>query len=247
MIILGFLSPESSARRPVLSEYNLEFGGVRAGSDYLSPLTYGGWGASLSGRWTKVFNHWDDKAMMEFDADVSLQRLLNPAGTALMYGADGTFDWGLSGIFRPAPAWRLTAGATAGLSGGALYLTRNGNNPVTVLASTALSLVASADYSFRIGRLPITLSDRLSIPSLSVFFCPEYGESYYEIYLGNHSGLIHCGWWGNAFALSNRLQARMHFGKRSLVVGWHFSHRSFHANSLTTFITKYMFTVGLDF
>ncbi len=57
------------------------------------------------------------------------------------------------------------------------------------MAAVSVSARASLSHPFKIGKLDLLLRDEISIPSLSVFFCPEYGETYYEIYLGNHKGL----------------------------------------------------------
>lgn len=233
--------------RPIISEYNLGVGGMMAKSTYLSPLSYGGWGVRLDGNWSKIFNHWDGKALMSFDGGLGFDRMLNPARTALMYGLTAYFDWGLAWRHDFGRRWTLTAGGEAELYGGVLYLSRNSNNPATALASAGLGITLSGEYRFRLGKLPVSVYDRMKLPSLSLFFSPEYGESYYEIYLGNHQGLLHCGWWGNAFAVENHLQARLHFKKRSLILGWRLTHRSFNANHLKTTLTGNYFTIGMNF
>lgn len=231
--------------RPVLSIYSLEIGAARDLSTYLSPLYYEGLDVALSGSWTKDFNHWPDRCVMRFEASIDFQSMLNPAGTARMYGMSGRFGWGLAWSRRFADAWRVTVGPMLDIYGGALYLTRNGNNPVTALASAGLDAQGSLSWRGRFGRLPVEVVDEVRIPTVSVFFCPEYGESYYEIYLGNRRGLAHCGWWGNAFGIDNLISLRMNLGKTGLMVGYRFDMRRFNANHLDTQIVRNAFVIGV--
>lgn len=238
---------ERVERRPIKSEYTAEWGWTRYKSTYLSPLPYSGHGIALAGRWSKVFNHFDGKANMAFDARITLAETLNPAKTAAMDGATVDLGWGLAWHPHISSNWDFTLGGRIGIYAGALYLNRNSNNPVTAIAAPGLDITASAAYSFHIGRLPISISDHISIPSLSIFFCPQFGETYYEIYLGNRKGLVHCGWWGNAAAADNHFQAKLHFGRRAMLLGWHLEYRSWNANHISTSIRQSSLTIGLEF
>ncbi len=75
-------------------------------------------------------------------------------------------------------------------------------------------------WSGSLGRLPLSLRYQPVLPVVGAFFAPDYGELYYEIYLGNHSGLAHCGWWGNYFALENLLTADLRLGSTTLRIGY---------------------------
>ncbi len=236
---------ECCENRPVTSIYSIEIGGARDLSTYLSPLYYTGMDYAISGSWTKSFNRWSDRCVMRFEAAVNFQDMLNPAKTAVMYGLTARFNWGLSWRHRFARDWQVTVGPMIDLYGGALYLSRNGNNPVTALASAGIDVAASVSRKFRIGRLPVEIVDEVRIPTLSAFFSPEYGETYYEIYLGNHRGLAHCGWWGNAFGIDNLLSFRMNFGRTGMMVGYRFDLRTFRACDLQTQVMRNAFVIGV--
>lgn len=231
--------------RPITSIYSVEIGGARDLSTYLSPLYYSGVDYAVSASWTKSFNHWSDRCVMRFEAGVNFQDMLNPAKTALMYGLTARFNWGLSWRKRFTYYWQLTVGPMTDIYGGALYLPRNGNNPVTALASVGIDVAASVSKRFRIGRLPVEVADEVRIPTLSAFFNPQYGETYYEIYLGNHSGLAHCGWWGNAFGIDNLLSLRMNFGRTGMMVGYRFDLRTFKACGLESQTMRNVFVIGV--
>ena len=139
----------------------------------------------------------------------------------------------------------LSAGPGVSLECGALYMPSNSNNPASARASIDLTLNMSLGKVVRIGRFPVRFSDTLTLPSAGIFFSPQYGESYYEIYLGNHSGLVHFGWWGNHFAFDNLLSAEFSAGPVNLRFGYRFEFRSGYVCSLNSEIVTHSFVVGI--
>lgn len=240
----AFAQNDTDSRR-ITSVYSLEIGGSRNLSTYLSPLYYDGTGYALSGSWTKAFNHWPDRCMMRFEGSLNFDNTLNPAKTANMYGLTGHFGWGLSWRKAFAGNWQATAGPMIDIYGGALYVARNGNNPVAAIASAGIAVAASLSYKTHLGRFPLIIADEAGIPTLSGFFCPGYGESYYEIYLGNHKDLAHFGWWGNAFGINNLLSFKINFGKTGMMIGYRLDLRSFKANNLETQVMRNALVIGV--
>lgn len=236
---------DSNPSRPVLSVYSLEIGGARNLSTYLSPLYYSGTSYALSGSWTKDFNHWSDRCEMRFESSLNFDNLLNPAETARMYGMTAHFGWGLSWRKAFATDWKFTLGPMVDLYGGALYIPRNGNNPATALASAGIDIAGSLSWRGKFGKLPVCISDEITVPTMSGFFSPGYGEPYYEIYLGNRKGLAHFGWWGNNFSINNLLSLRFNFGKTGMSIGYRLDLRTFKANNLQTQVLRNAFVIGV--
>ncbi|MDE7180596.1 MAG: DUF3316 domain-containing protein [Muribaculaceae bacterium] len=236
----------TGSSRPITSVYALEIGYARALSTYLSPLYYEGTDYSLQGSWTKDFQRWSDCCIMRFEGGIDFQNLENPVGNASMYNITGRFGWGLSWKKEFATSWRVTVGPMLDIYGGAMYIPRNGNNPVTALASAGIDAAASLSWRGRWGRLPVVVADEVRVPTIGAFFCPGYGESYYEIYLGNHRNLAHCGWWGNAFGIDNLLSLRMDLGKTGLQVGYRFDLRQFRANNLDTQLLRHAVSIAVS-
>lgn len=236
---------KTASSRPVTGVYSLELGRISVNSSYLSPLTYTGTLTSLSGMWSKAMPFNPEKAVMQFETDVNFSSLLNEAQTSRMLGLTGHFLWSLSWRKHLPSEFQFTLGGGVDLEGGAYYLIRNSNNPVQAMAN--ISLVASASLSkyFKIGKLPVLITDRVNIPSLGVFFCPQYGETYYEIYLGNHKGLAHAGWWGNNFRLNNLLSVSLDFGRTAMMIGYRFNIHTQWANNLNTKIISNSFVIGV--
>lgn len=242
-------SPEDNDRvetsRPVTGIYSIELGRQNVLATYLSPLHYTGKTVAASGSWSKAMPFSPHNAIMHFDTRLSLADLSNHARTATMIGLNGEFSWGMS--WRAILPWRIqaTAGGTIGIQGGAYYLTRNGNNPVEAIVNGGISLRASLSRPIRIKKLPVLIRDEVSLPTLGVFFNPEYGETYYEIYLGNHTGLIHTGWWGNNFCIDNILSATFDFGRTAMTIGYRFNAYTQWASNLNTKIITHSFVIGV--
>lgn len=238
-------SADSISSRPVTSLFSIETGHKNIIATYLSPLHYTGTDVGLAGAWTKAMPFNPEKAIMHFNAGMTFSSLLNPAQTAKMIGLNASFSWGLSWRRRLDAGFQATAGGIIGFDGGAYYLMRNGNNPVQAMANAYIGARGSVSKTIRIKNLPILLSDEVNIPSLSMFFSPGYGETYYEIYLGNHSGLCHAGWWGNNFRMNNLLSATLDFGRTSLMIGYRFGLDTQWANNLNTIARRHLFVIGV--
>lgn len=236
---------EIEVSRPVTGVYGLEFGSTSVQATYLSPLVYKGPQYGAFGSWSKAMPFNPEHAVMEFDGNFTFCNMLNPARTAREVGILAGFSWDMAWRKRLPYNFQITAGGGIDLTGGAYYLLRNGNNPVEVIANVSLMLTASASYHFQIGRLPVLVTDRVKLPSLGVFFSPEYGETYYEIYLGNHKNLAHAGWWGNNFRIDNLLSVTLDFGRTAMMVGYRVTGYNQWANNLNTKTVANYFVIGV--
>lgn len=231
--------------REVTQEYRLELGAGSAVDTYLSPIRYSGRAFSISGLWSKSSQWSPENLVMHFAGSFNMRDMRNPSRTASMIGIDGYFGWGLSWRRRLPHNLQVTAGGALDFSGGALYLPRNGNNPVSADAYAGIDVSASVSWRFRIGRVPAILADNVRIPTIGCFFSPQYGETYYEIYLGNHKDLAHCGWWGNRFCIDNLLSLRLDLGRTAMEVGYRYALRSSWVCGLDTKVQSHQFVIGV--
>lgn len=232
--------------RPVTSTYSIETGKQWSRATYLSPYYYKGIDLAIAGNWTKRMPFSPNHAGMTFDTRIALwPRLLNPGGNASMQGFDINFFWGMQALWEL--PYSLTAGVGGGpeFDGGVLMLLRNSNNPVAVNLSADLSLAATLEWKGRIGKLPIMALWNLRMPLAGAFFMPGYGETYYEIYLGNHSGLAHAGWPGNHLRINSKLAVRLDFGRTAMEIGYRMITDRMSANNLVTRQLTHAFTIGV--
>ncbi len=257
LILLSILLPLNSqaentdslsykgSQRPVTGIYSLEIGRTDVLATYLSPLHYTGTHYGATGEWSKALPFNPESAIMHFDGGLSFCSLLNPAHTARMVGMTGDFKWGMSWRKNLPSSFTATLGGNIGFNGGAYYLMRNSNNPVQAMAQAAISLRASVARPLKLGKIYLLFRDVVTLPSLSMFFAPQYGETYFEIYLGNHKGLAHAGWWGNNFGIDNRLSVSIDFGRTAMTLGYHFYANTQWANNLNTKIFTHSFSIGI--
>ena len=247
-LLLIFSAPASKAQdsgRPITAVYALEVGARSALSEYLSPIAYHGVSYAAEGEWSKVMPFAPEKAMMRFEGRVAYASMLNPAGSASMLAVEGRFAWQMRRIWRLPNALTLSVGGGPAIEAGATSLLRNSNNPVPVDLKAFIEAGAGITWRSRIGRLPILLADRLSLPILGAFFMPQYGETYYEIWLGNHSGLAHFGWPGNMAGVDNMLSCSLDFGKTALFIGYHFRLSTASACHLSNRSILHGLTIGV--
>ena len=231
--------------RPVSSSYMVELGTSHIADTYLTPLHYSGWHAALSYQRFQSMKFDPANWVMNLEGRMSVDRALNPARNAAMWNLDVEARWSMLRRWSVVDRLTLAIGPMTGARGGAMYLARNGNNPVAAKAAWELGAKGVATYKMRIGRLPVTFGYQGSLPVTGVFFSPNYGELYYEIYLGNTSGLTHVAWPGNYFRLDNLATADLNFGGTTLRLGYRCDILSTKANDIVSRNISHAFVIGV--
>lgn len=232
--------------RPVFAAYTAEFGSSHLADTYLTPLKYDGWHAGFEYSRYQAMRFAPRDWSMRLHFNLGLDKTDNPARNATMWSIMLTADWGMMRKFRPVSGLTLAVGGSTGVEVGCLYNARNGNNPASAKAAWTVNLTGYAAYRLNLGKLPVTLMYHPTLPVTGVFFSPDYGELYYEIYLGDTSGLTHCAWWGNYFELDNLLTADLHFGNTNLRVGYHGKIFSSKVNHITTNMFTHSVVLGVS-
>lgn len=232
--------------RPVTSSYTIGAGSSHLADTYLSPLKYTGWHTDFHYERMQAMKFNPEKWVMQMRLGIQADRTENPArNTNIWY-------WGLDFSWSMMHRWQLpynitvAGGGQAMLYAGTLYNKRNSNNPCSAKASLTLGITGYAAWNFTLRKLPVTLRYQPSLPVIGAFFSPEYGELYYEIYMGNRNGLAHCAWWGNHIRFDQMLTADLHFGSTSLRVGYSGSILSTKVNHLVTHIYTHAAVIGIS-
>lgn len=239
------LKPEVAL--PVISSYMVDFGGASVLDTYLSPIRYKGLNLRIGYERLQAMKFNPEKWINQLEAGIDYSPAENPAKNHTIHTLMVDLKWGMMYRWRmrQVDGLQLFGGGSTQLRGGALYAPANSNNVVSVKINWSIDLTGMAVYNKRIGRLPVTFRYQATLPLLGVFYSPEYGESYYEIYVGNRSGLVHLGWVGNRFALANLFTADMHFGGATVRIGYRNVTETSWVNNLNTQIFRNSFVLGL--
>jgi len=157
---------------------------------YLSPNNYMGFDVDILGEdWRR--SAWGENLFRQsiYETTVGLTAAGSTSST-LVLGETYThaFAWRLA---RLGPL-DLYAGPELQARVGALYNTRNSNNPVNLKLGLHAGGMAMAEVRYDIAGLPARTSYQLDLPLLGVVFSPQYTQSYYEMFdLRQFGGAVH--------------------------------------------------------
>ena len=219
-LLFSFTAVSAGAQDGVQSMLMVDAGYASVHDSYLTPITYDGLDLGLSYQATKACRQRQWLWQLGIGADYN--HVENPTGNNDLHKLIGDLAFSMQRTWRGvgSPRLNLAVGPMAQLRAGIVYNEVNSNNPVTVRAHAALGAAAMAWWETRLGRRPLTLAYQLQLPVVGAFFAPDYDESYYEIYLGNHHGLAHLAWWGNRLDMSHYLSANLRLGNTILSIGY---------------------------
>lgn len=231
--------------RPVYSAYMLEAGSSHLADTYLTPLHYRGTHMGFAYERTQAMKFDPSRWIMQLSIGIGGNLDKNPAKNAKMISLDINARWGMMRRWNAPLGITLGAGPAIALNAGCLYLSRNGNNPASAKAAVNVGAMAYAAWSHKIWRIPLTLRYQGHLPVAGCFFSPDYGQLYYQIYMGDRSGLAHAAWWGNYFRLDNLVTADLHFGSTTLRLGYRCDIFSSKVNHLVTNDISHSLVVGV--
>lgn len=239
-------SDSATVVRPVMSAFTIEAGTSHLADTYLTPLHYDGWHTAIEYSHTQACGFNPEKWIRRLTVRAVVDRAENPARNASMLNGALVARW--------APLYRfalfgnylnVVAGPEIEAGAGVYYLSRNGNNPAAAKGNITVNASASVWKTVTVGRLPVTFMASTSIPCIGAFFAPEYGQLYYEIWLGDRSGLVRPAWWGNYFAMDNRISADLHLGTTTLRIGYTNTILSSKANDIVTRNITHAVSLGI--
>lgn len=233
--------------RPVASAYEVGGGGSSITDTYLTPLEYDGFEMNLRYERRQSMRFDPERWTMRMAAGVTVDKTDNPVRNASMWYAGIDFSWGMTHRWRLPRNIIVAAGGSTSLDVGCIYSTRNGNNPASAKAAWTVNVTGELSWSTRLFKRKLILRYQPTIPLTGVFFAPDYGELYYEIYLGNDSGLCHGAWWGNYFKMENLVTADWYLGRSTaLRLGYRGNILSTQVNDVTTKMVSHSIVVGVS-
>lgn len=231
--------------RPVSSAWMAEVGSSHLADTYLSPIRYSGMHYGLTYSRLQAMKSPLLPCVQGWELGLSFDKTRNRAGNATMLGAR------VDGSWRMMRRWQLPLGFQAGVGGyvgaefGALYLSRNSNNPAQAIGAAGIGPEGFVQWAGQLKKLPLAVRWQLSSPLVGAFFCPDYGELYYEIQLGNRSDLVHFAWPGSRRSVRSLLSVDLNFGRSTLRLGYSFNALSAKANNVTSRRISHAAVVGI--
>jgi len=208
---------------------------------YLSPLKYQGISFRLLHERMKKNNWFGGNFTRQQRFEVEFATGENPAKNAREYWLLLEFNWGGHYNFYKTDKFKFSAGAIWNISGGILYNERNSNNPASARLYTNINLSAIAFYQWRFA----TFRWQIDTPVAGVLFSPNYGQSYYEISLGNTVGTANFASLHNQRALRNYITVDFPVNKVSFRIGYLGAHYQTKVNNLQTHTYSNSFVVGI--
>ncbi len=243
-LLLALLSALAPSLACAESRYTLETGSQQTIDTYISPLRYDGMPVAISGYWSRQLKSGGGRWVSEGGARMEAAFMRNPSRTAREYSFMLLGGWSMSRFVQLPYDITLRAGVGADVEAGAVYLPRNGNNPASAKFYAGAHLNAEISRRFTFLRRPMRARAGAFMPVAGAMFSPEYGEPYYEIYLGNRSGLAHFAWWGNRMRLIVAPSLDISFRCGTFSLGYRYGLLSSYVNGLHTRIISHTVAIG---
>lgn len=247
VLLGGTVAMAQEVVRPVISSYMFEAGSSSILDTYLSPVTNRGTHLRFEYERMQAMRFNPEKWIMQINAGVDYDNVHNPAGNHTEHSLMADFRWRMMRRWNDVfvPHLQLAVGGETMFRGGVIYKPANSNNVVSTKIHLAVGVTAMASCGVKVGNLPLTLRYQASLPMIGAFFSPGYGETYYEIYVGNRKGLAHFGWWANRFDMVNLFTVDMHLGGTVLRLGYRNRIESSWINHLNTQISTHAAVLGV--
>lgn len=224
----------------------LSLGAFNLKDTYLSDLTYTGIGYQLMHERMKRMNWMHQRITNQQMVHLYYAKADNPSFTATnsVYMIDG--EWGYYYNYRPLPHLKVLAGSALWGQGGMIYNSRNGNNPGSAKLAIDLNLSALVIYELKIKNYPLTFRGQVSVPTIGVCFSPNYGQSYYEMYvLDNNHNVLNFTHYGNRIGIRSYMTVDFPVGDFIFRLGYMGSYRKTNINHIESHIQSHSILFGI--
>lgn len=196
--------------------FSVSVGSANMYDTYLSPLKYTGMSFHLMYEQMRRTTWFDHRFYKQQIIELDFSYGENPAKSVNEYW--GLLSYRLGGHYQiyNVGKFRLGLGGLWDVNVGALYNERNGNNPATARAYSNLNLSVQASYNHKWGAIRC----QIDTPFMGILFSPHYGQSYYELSLGNTVEVVNFASLHNQRALRNYISIDIPIKSYMLRVGY---------------------------
>ena len=232
-------------RHEVTNAQMVAIGATEILDTYLSPEKYSGTELRYLSHTTRV--EADSRYTQQIIHQASLCNATDRSGDGSEVAGLYTFsyarhyNWQLMG-----GRLHVKAGGMADLNLGAIYNTRNQNNPAQMRLSMMVAPSAVAICPFRVKRLRCSARYELSVPLVGVMFSPNYGQSYYEIFSrGNYDHNVVPVTVFSAPSMRHLLTLDLKWKKTTYRLGYLGDFQQAEVNQLKQHVYTHAFMIGI--
>ena len=240
------LRADSSARTRFVTRATMYgVGYTNVYDTYLSPQEYKGIDFRISRESMRMTKWMNGNISLQsfFQADLGYTH--NRVDNNNTFSGLANWNYGLHYNFPITSNFKLLAGGLIDLNGGFVYNLRNGNNPAQARAYINLDASGMAIWDLRIKNYPISLRYQVNLPFAGVMFCPNYGQSYYEIFsLGNWGGVINFTSLHNQPSLRQMLTVDFPVGRAKMRLAYLCDAQQAKVNDIRMHTYSHVFMVG---
>ncbi|MGL5317899.1 MAG: DUF3316 domain-containing protein [Bacteroidales bacterium] len=238
---------QSEPVKSMFSSTSVGAGTTQIYDTYLSPLHYKGTNIQVIHERGVNLPDWGENWVFQQFFKLNFGSTKNPAQNNTTISGFIGYDGGILYNLWECGNFNLFAGASGEAKIGFVYNLRNGNNPATAKAMLNLKANLMASYELKIRDYPLYMRLHVGTPFAGVFFSPQFGQSYYEIFgLDNKDGIVKFGSFNNQQAFNSLLSMDIPVGKIALRVGYYMEYYRTHTNHLTTKIMNHNVMFGVS-
>lgn len=233
--------------RPATSMFQFSLGRSSQVDTYISPVNYSGMNIGIGYEHLQATAFSPHRWIRQLEIGTMFHNLKNPVRNRNNYTLSLYAKWALmrrwDGVFTPRLS--LMVGPETGVFAQMAYKPSNSNNVVAAKFHFDVGIQGMATFRTSLLGRQITLRAQTSVPVAGLYYSPEFDESYYEMYVGNRSGLVHFASWANVFAIRNAFTADIRLGGTILRLGYVHSHRNSLVEKITFRQTSHSFVLGI--
>ncbi|MDR1610446.1 MAG: DUF3316 domain-containing protein [Candidatus Symbiothrix sp.] len=212
LFLLIAFSARSQEEKPVSLTYQsslVGFGTSHVYDSYLSPLKYSGLNIGLFYEQMRMIGWGSGNFSSQHQFFIDYSYTENKTKTASDQTGLLEYNYAMHYRFNLNENFQVFAGPQAGVLLGFIYNSRNGNNPASAKVNVDLGLSGIAAYKLMIRSQPIRFRYQFDLPVAGSMYSPQFGESYYEIGLGNSEKLFYMSSFHNHFTFKNILSVEL--------------------------------------
>lgn len=209
---------------------------------YLSPLKYTGKSITLNHERISRTHLVRHETYKQIVVQLEGAQGYSPSRNGKTYSLIGGVRLGFHRQSIVSPSTKIRWGIVSSLEGGVIYNDRNSNNPANGKIATNIHLSGMIIRPLW-GSL---LRFQVDIPTLGVFFSPNYTESYYEIWKGNRDGVLYLASFHNQRGLRSLLSVDIPVNKWAIRLSLQSSLLQTKQNDLQHHLYTHTFLVGVS-